>query len=283
VLFIIDPFLLQKKMQSVWSLFCCWARTSPSLIEQYDMVNQTNNPNNNNNDDILLNPILHAPEQQRIGVSHNNTAEEDEMIVGKIIEQLEGIEDAAESAKVVFSLVPSAHLKVVILGYMLGLERTRRQPKSGIVDEKVLEMLVVLMRRLDDVERREIFDIVTGLPSAVLGDNIAKDATRVFIDLYSDVKESFKDDRLRVYPQRKLVETLSEMIQQLFSRLGERGDDRLALLGDLLETLGRAKVKLILQQLLSTRIIPYETHKRHALMEILCSKEDMNVTTVATG
>eukprot|EP01112_Ceratiomyxa_fruticulosa_P019420 TRINITY_DN6350_c0_g1_i3.p1 TRINITY_DN6350_c0_g1~~TRINITY_DN6350_c0_g1_i3.p1 ORF type:complete len:272 (+),score=58.78 TRINITY_DN6350_c0_g1_i3:135-950(+) len=270
-------------MQNVWSLFCCFGARTPSMIEQYDMVNTNNlnNNNNNNNNDILLNPILREPEQQRLGFSNTN-AEEDEVVVGKIMEQIDGIEDPSQSAKVVFNLVPSTHLKVVILGYVLGLERTKRQPKSGVVDERVLEMLVVLMRRLDDVERREIFDIITGLPSAVLGDNIAKDATRVFIDLYSDVKESFKDDRLRVYPQRKLVETLSEMIQQFFSRLGERSDDRLALLGDLLETLGRAKVKLILQQLLSTRIIPHEAQKRLALMEILCSKDDVSTTTVTT-
>lgn len=87
------------------------------------------------------------------------------------------------------------------------------------------------------------------MPASVLGDEFAREQTRVFIDVTKDVKEAQRIDKGKVTQKAKVVEIVSGIIIELIQALGpgEEGP----VLAALLPSLHQPQVmRLALEQLL---------------------------------
>jgi len=126
-----------------------------------------------------------------------------------------------------------------------------------------------LIKALDDVQQAELYSILRYMPASVLGDEFAREQTRVFIDVTKDVKESQRADKNKVTQKAKVVEIVSGIIIELVQALGpgEEGP----VLGALLASLQQPQVlRLVLEQLLLVQDwLPSDLAKRGILFKDL--------------
>jgi phenylpyruvate tautomerase PptA (4-oxalocrotonate tautomerase family) len=212
-----------------------------------------------------------TPTNNHKGNNLNEGAQDEEVIqsifdmLGNVTElSTEEIENLLWEA---MGLIKPVNVRMVILSNLLGTERTRA--KDG---EQMLEYIKCLVSVLEQEQRQELAALIHDLPSAVLGDIIAKEQTRVLIDLNIDVKESMKEDRVRASKKRKLVDTVTEMLLQTLSPLPppERKQVLVFLLSKQTYSL---QLKTILQQLFMSRLVSPGIASREKLVRWLMGSD----------
>jgi hypothetical protein len=156
--------------------------------------------------------------------------------------------------------IPSQHVRLYILSHFLDtLSKTNK-----------LATLQALVSTLDDKQQHELVAIVTGLPPSVLGDSVAKETTRVLVDLLADTKECAQIDKLRIAAQNKFVDTTIEMLQQTLAplHLAEREN---VIIGILHTQIPPLKMKITLKYLVFSRCLHPDQSARADFMRQLLS------------
>jgi len=81
-------------------------------------------------------------------------------------------------------------------------------------------LVMALAVSLNREEQTELHGILRGLPTAALGDEVAQEETRVFINLKGDIREAQKLEESRVERRRQLVDVVVGVIVELIQTLG---------------------------------------------------------------
>ncbi len=83
----------------------------------------------------------------------------------------------------------------------------------------ILGLVFALVDVLSDEQQVELYSILSDLPSSVLGDDAARDQSRVFIDIKKDIREAQKLDLVQVERKQHLVEVVTGVIVELITTL----------------------------------------------------------------
>jgi len=108
-------------------------------------------------------------------------------------------------------------------------------------------------------------NIVTGLPSSVFGDPLAREHTRVLIDLVADTKECSRIDRAHIAPYRKFVDAVVEMLVQVNASLPPTSQTR-TIVSVLREQPAPMRMKVTLKQLVFSKLMLADHSSREELM-----------------
>jgi len=153
-------------------------------------------------------------------------------------------------------LIRQSNLRMMILTGLLEHIGTKSEYGEGHV--------MRLVSTLEDQQRYELAALIRDLPPAVLGDSVAKEQSRVLIDLSVDVKDTLREDKHRVSRKRKLVDTLTEMLQQSLTRYSMVEQEQV-----LLYTFNQQpyvwKLRCIVQQLFLLQLVPASVVTRETL------------------
>jgi len=142
------------------------------------------------------------------------------------------------------------------------VERARRKNHQA----QLISYLSVLVGILDGKQQEELKELVRGLPSAVLGDSFARDHSRVLVDVYSDIKDSMREDRARVSKKRKFIDSTTEIFLETLQRL--HGEESLQVLANVLgEQEPALKMKVLLQQFIITQLVHHDPANRERLLQ----------------
>ena len=178
----------------------------------------------------------------------------------EIIGQLEGFSASSIQHTLTncMNCIPSQYIRLYILNHLLDI----------LTKTSKLATLKALASTLDDKQQNELATILTGLPPSVLGDLVAKETTRVLVDLLADTKECSQIDKLRVAPHKKFVDTTVEMLQQTLSPLPvvEREN---VVLGILQSQPPALKMKLTLKYIVLSRCLQPDRAARVEFMQQL--------------
>ena len=250
-------------MQRFLEIFCCnWSAHSRDE-ERFDSG--------------LLSPpmgdLIHPNNYSRGGCNLLvDGSQEDEDIIHSIFDvfsnahapNVEGMKTLLWEA---LELIKQGNVRVVVLSNLL--EGERAQAKSG---EQLLEHIKCLVSTLEHTQRRELATLIQDLPSAVLGDTFAKEQSRVLIDLNTDVKESVKDDKVKVVRKKKLVTTITEMLLQTLSLLSS--PERIQVLVYILSKQNYPlRLKIVLQHLFLSRLVSASVTSREKLVHSILDLE----------
>jgi len=205
--------------------------------------------------------------------SSSSTSQEDEEEVMRLIfetlsqmdEERKEKEDYRRSLGSALSLIHSPQVRLVILTNLLDMERQRRKNNPS----QMIHYLSKLVSSLDEKQNEELKEIIRGLPPAVLGDTFARDTSRVLVDLYSDVKDSVREDKAKVSKKRKFIDSITDIFHQSLSRLDL--EDGLTVITLILHDQDEPalKMKVVIQQLLLAHSIPHDISSRETLLQIL--------------
>jgi len=250
-------------MERIWSLLCCGNLTGGGRGSGYD-GNMLLNPDTSRYESTPT--TLHTAEIG--GGGYHPSVEENEGTTLQILEtigQLEGTDEISlrDTLSACMDLIPSQHMRLYILNHLLDMQPKRNK----------LQTLRALIATLDSRQKSELASIVTGLPPSVFGDALAREQTRVLVDLVTDAKECSNLDKSRVAPQRKFVETIIEMFQQTLSPRNTTEQARV-IAGVLHKQLPSIKTKVVLKQLVSSRCMQPAYSAREELMRQLLLEED---------
>jgi len=159
--------------------------------------------------------------------------------------------------------------KSVVQGFLLSNLLNERRRRAINKAEKV-NLVQRLVNTLDEQQQQELFQIVGGLPSAVLGDEFAREHTRVLIDLNKDVRDSLTSMKLKVTremgSESSALETVSGIMENLLQQVSSAR--QASLLADLLRVQvdPSDRYRLVLQQLLLSKLVPWDYDKRERLL-----------------
>lgn len=196
--------------------------------------------------------------------SFSSISEDNEGATLQIIETIGQLEDMSVPSLVntlgaCMDLIPSQHVRLYILNHLLEVLPSK---KNKIIT------LRALLNMLDDKQRKEVSNIVTGLPPSVFGDSIAREQTRVLVDLVTDAKECAQIDKMRVASQKKFVEAIIEMFQQTLISLNSPEQTNVVI-AILQKQLPSMQVKITLKQLVASRCMQADYASREDLMRQL--------------
>lgn len=232
-------------MQRLLELFCCnWS--SPSRdIDHFDGG--------------LLSHSLTLVNPTSADTSKTVPAEED--VIQTVFDMLGQVSDpTVDDMKLlvynVLNLIGTTNLRMGIITNLLV--------QLGISNETGGGYVMRLVNTLEEQQRIELATIVRDLPPAVLGDSVAKEQSRVLIDLSVDVRDTVREDKHKASRKRKLLDTLTEMIQQTLTRLPVFEQEQV-----LLYTFHQqpyvCKLRYILQQLFVSQLVPAGVDDRETL------------------
>jgi len=202
------------------------------------------------------------------GSSGIEMVEDEEEAVRNIFETLtqideeKGQQDFNRYMAAAFSFIHNPHVRIVIFSNLLEVERGRRKGQQS----SLIGYLGGLVSTLDGKQQEEFKEVLRGLPGAVLGDAFAREHSRVLVDVYSDMKESMREDKSKVAKQRKFIDSTTEIFQQTLLRL--HGDECLQVLSHVLaEQEPPLKIKIVLQQLIISQLLHHDPSQREKLLQ----------------
>jgi len=206
------------------------------------------------------------------------TSEENEEVTLQILETIGQLGEAPERSLgdtlvACMDLIQSHHVRMYILNHLLDVlpnntTATTTTNKKNSHNNAKMNTLRALVSVLDDPQRKELASIVNGLPPSVFGDPLAREQTRVLVDLAADTKECAHIDKLRMGSQRKFVETVIEMFQQTLSSLTANEQTR-TIVGVLHKQLPALRMKIALKQLVFSRCLQPDYSSREEFMQQL--------------
>ncbi len=131
------------------------------------------------------------------------------------------------------------------------------------------------MTILDEKQRKEMVEIVTGLPPAVFGDVVAKEQSRVLVDLIADAKECAKIDKIKLGHHDKVVETTIEIFQQTLASLTSSDDQFHVVIGAIKEQSAPLRMKIMMKQLIASHCMDASYSSREELVHQLLSGNEI--------
>lgn len=256
-------------MEHLWRLMCCSqvrGDDDNSLLDSDvgdNPLMMTNSHNNNNNSSASNSRSSSSSSSKN---SFEAVSEANEAATQHILDTLGQLSDSSapsiqSSLTTCLGFIPSHLVRLYIISHLLDT-----LPKAT----SKLDTLKTLARTLDDKQRTELTSIITGLPPSVFGDSLAREATRVLVDLLVDTKESMVIDKQRIASQRKFVDSTIEMFQQTLSSI-HVGQHENIIMGILSEQIPPLKMKLILKQLVLSRLLQPDYASRNDFMQQLLS------------
>lgn len=243
------PNIVQAQMEPIWRMLCCW-----HLREVRGDDNSLLEPESGSSHDLST----------RDDPASSYTTEAFEGATQRIIEtigQMEGFNTSSVQQTLAdcMNCIPSQHVRLYILSHFL----------DTFTKANKMATLKALVSTLDEKQQYELATIITGLPSSVLGDNVAKEATRVLVDLMADTRESAQIDKMRISSQKKFVDTTIEMFQQTLAPLPSGVERENVIIGILHSQLPAMKMKLTLKYLVFSRCLQPDPSARAELMRQL--------------
>lgn len=249
----VENFSVQNKMQRFLELFCCNFNPPPR-------------DNENRFDSGLLAPSMLTMGSSNRGHTTTISYYEDEEIIQNIFDVFAHITDpsAAQMEKLLCTAleqIKEPSIRMVIVSNLL--ESNRQHAKTN---EHMLEYVLSLVSPLDDKHRKDLTTVILDLPAAVLGDAVAREHSRVLIDLNADVKESMKEDKHRIAKKKKIVDTITEMLQQSLAQLtpAERDQATIYIFSQQPQPL---MLKTVMQQLFMSRLVSASVTSREELLQ----------------
>eukprot|EP00026_Physarum_polycephalum_P015328 Phypoly_transcript_15979.p1 GENE.Phypoly_transcript_15979~~Phypoly_transcript_15979.p1 ORF type:complete len:249 (+),score=26.39 Phypoly_transcript_15979:85-831(+) len=241
-------------MEAFWKMVCC--------LHLRGAVDD--------NDNSLLDPetghdtLSSSHNRDREDVHITQEIEAFEGVTQRIIEtigQLEGFSSTniQQTLTDCMNCIPSQHIRFYILSHFLDtLTKTNK-----------MATLKHLVATLDEKQQKELEGIITGLPSSVLGDAVAKESTRVLVDVFTDTKECSQIDKSRITPHKKFVDTTIEMMQQTLAPLHDAMDREKVIVGILTSQLPSIKMKITLKLIVFSRYLQPDPSARVEFMHQL--------------
>jgi len=179
--------------------------------------------------------------------------------------------DPASNAGIIdaFNAISNPRLRMVVLSDLFtnatsGPQASRREKENFVAS---------LLAALDSKQQAEIGELLAGLPPGTMGDRLATEQSRVFIDAISDCRDSVREDKAKILSLgsgpgtgRKLIESLGEMLQQRLSDLPDLERTNV-LLRILEEQEPPLKMKLVLQQIMLSNVLPADVSSREAFLQ----------------
>jgi len=147
-----------------------------------------------------------------------------------------------------------------------GIEGNQRNVRT-------FEYVQCLVNTLTPEQQQEMFDILTGLPSSVLGDRQARDQTRVFLNIRRDARNSQAEERRLIPEHLELVDTIRGMAFQLLDKYVPQSSvgDIVASLLDCLSSEDRFRI--VLQEVIArSKKLPANGEERQTYLQDLFDK-----------
>ncbi|GAM27542.1 hypothetical protein SAMD00019534_107180 [Acytostelium subglobosum LB1] len=164
--------------------------------------------------------------------------------------------------------------------------------------EQWIEFLRVLFSRsvVDQKERKELYDLLLYLPPAAIGDLNDRNKSRVLIDLIADVGEAVSRDRRSAQTMKTFIEEISSILVEYIQQRGNQSNttsvmdqqrqtflQQCQLLALLLQNLTKAhRSKVLLQNLILSRVLPLSSEHRPSLLDKLFTYPPTSTTSATT-
>jgi len=140
-------------------------------------------------------------------------------------------------------------------------------------ESKILSFVSLLIEPLNDRQQTELYAILHDLPPAVMGDEVAREELRVFIDVGQDVRSAQRIEADKVAHKSKLIDVITGVIVELIQMPGW---ENISVVGCLLQLLEEdQRLRFVLEQVMLARWIPPDRAKRQELLETMFRRENV--------
>jgi hypothetical protein len=157
-----------------------------------------------------------------------------------------------------FSSLLSEPMKYDAVSTLLILEGKRMRRKGK---KEIHEFVRLSASLLNEKQQDELVDVLSGLPPAVLGDSEDKEATRVLVDLTSDIRSALTDVR-HYHHETDKVKSAIERLEPLVKTESVHSK----LIPKLLESLSdHDRLRIVMMQLFLAHLIPSNREDRRTL------------------